>query len=157
MGDRVLEIVMHLMDHLRDNHGQLSDMDGVFSDLKGLGYTDNEISSAYSWVMDRFDSSDTSFFSQFPEKHYSSRILTNYERHLLTPEAHGFLINLLHHNLIDDEQFESILERSTMFSPKPVTLDQMRLVASAVVFRDFSEFDESGWIDTEGDPSQVIN
>ena len=157
MGDRVLEIVIHLMDHLRDNHGQMSDMDGVFSDLKGLGYTDNEISSAYSWVMERFGNTENNFFSQFPETHFSSRILTNYERHLLTPQAHGFLINLLHYNLIDDEQFESILERATMFSPRPVTVDQIRLVASAVVFRDFSEYDESGWIDIESDSPQTIN
>ncbi len=157
MGDRVLEIVIHLMDHLRANHGRMSDMDGVFSDLKGLGYTDNEISSAYSWVMERFDDAENSFFSAFPEHHYSCRILTNYERHLLTPEAHGFLINLLHHNLIDDEQFESLLERSTMFSPRPVNLDQMRIVASAVVFRDFGEFEESGWLDSESESPQAIN
>lgn len=157
MGDRVLEIVIHLMDHLRDNHGQISDMDLVFSDLKDLGYTDNEISSAYGWVMDRFDGEEHTYYSDFPSQHSSSRILTNFERHQLSPEAHGFLIKLLHHNLIDNEQFESVLERSTMFSPKPVTIDQIKMVTSTIVFRDLADFESPSWLDPKSGIPRALN
>ena len=157
MGDRVLEIVIHLMDHLRETHGQIADMDVVFSDLKGLGYTDNEISSAYCWIMDRFNGPDDTYFSAFPEKHSSNRILTNYERHQLSPEAYGFLIKLVHHELLDDEQFESVLERSAMFAPKPITLDQIKLVTSAIVFSDMTELDSGNWFDSGAETPEAVN
>lgn len=157
MGDRVLEIVVHLMDHLRDNQGQISDMEMMFTDLKGLGYTDNEISSAYCWVMDRFNGPDDAYFSDFPQKHSSSRILTNYERHQLSPEAYGFLIKLTHLDLIDDEQFEMVLERGSMFTPKPVSLEQIKLITSSIVFHDMAEFDSGGWLAPPSDNPQALN
>lgn len=157
MGDRVLEIVVHLMDHLRDNQGQISDMEMMFTDLKGLGYTDNEISSAYCWVMDRFNGPDDAYFSDFPQKHSSSRILTNYERHQLTPDAYGFLIKLTHLDLIDDEQFEMVLERGSMFTPKPVSLEQIKLITSSIIFHDLAEFDSGGWFDSPSDNPQALN
>ena len=157
MGDRVLEIVIHLMDHLRDNQGQISDMDLIFTDLKGLGYTDNEISSAYCWVMDRFNGEDDTYFSEFPDNHSSTRILTNYERHQLSPEAYGFLIKLMHHDLLDDEQFEMVLERSSMFSPKPIDLEQVKLVTSSIVFRDMVELESGNWFDSPNDIPQALN
>jgi len=157
MGDRILEIVVHLMDHIRDNQGQLSEMEGVVSELKNLGYTDNEISSAYSWLLERFEITDNTFYSQFPEQHFSTRILTNYERFQFTTDAHGFMIKLLHHGLIDDEQFESVLERGGMFTPKPVGLEQIKLIASAVVFRDLSDFDNFGWLESKAEAPSEIN
>lgn len=157
MGDRVLEIVIHLMDHLRDNRGQISDMEMMFSDLKGLGYTDNEISSAYCWVMDRFNGPDDTYFSDFPQKHSSSRILTNYERYQLSPKAYGFLIKLTHLDLLDDEQFELVLERSSMFSSKPISLEQIKLVTSTIVFHDMVDLESGGWFDTLPDNPQALN
>jgi len=157
MGDRVLEIVVHLMDHLRDNHGQISDMDLIFSDLKGLGYTDNEISSAYCWVMDRFNGPDEAYFSDFPQKHSSSRILTNYERHQLSPEAYGFLIKLTHLDLLDDEQFEMVIERSSLFAPKPISLDQIKLITSSIVFQDMTELESGGWFSPTTDNPNALN
>ena len=52
-------------------------VDLIFTDLKGLGYTDNEISSAYCWVMDRFNGEDDTYFSEFPDKHSSTRRRTD--------------------------------------------------------------------------------
>jgi uncharacterized protein Smg (DUF494 family) len=157
MGDRILEIVVHLMDHIRDNQGEFAQMEAVVSELKNLGYTDNEISSAYCWLMERFDGNDSTFYEAFPEQHFSNRILTNFERYQLSTDAYGFLIKLLHHSLIDDEQFESILERGTMFSPKPITLDQIKLISSSIVFRDLSDIDNMGWIDNRADTPRHIN
>ena len=157
MGDRILEIVVQLMDHLRDNQGEFGEMDELVLELKGLGYTDNEISSAYSWLMERYDMTVNTYYAEFPDQHHSNRILTHYERFQLTTEAYGFLIKLLNHGLIDDEQFESILERSTMFSPKPITIDQVKLVSSAVIFRDLTDIDSFAWIDSKLDLPQDIN
>jgi uncharacterized protein Smg (DUF494 family) len=145
------------MDFLNDNQGRVDEIETLFAEFRNLGYTDNEISCAYSWVMERYEETEEVYYSQFPAQHQSSRILTEFERHQLTADAHGFLIRLLHLKLIDDEQFESILERGTLFSSKPVTLEQIKLLSSAVVFRDASEFEGVTWLASRADPPQSIN
>ncbi len=152
---KILEIVVYLIDHIRENQGRLSNMDDVSSDLRSMGYTDNEISSAYCWVMDRYGSGDSVYYSDFPDEHYSSRILTHAERFQFSTEAHGFMLKLLNLGLIDDEQLEMILDRGAMIGPKPVTLDQVKLVATSFVFGDSADVDNLTWIDTDESPLQV--
>ena len=92
MRNRILEIVVYLMDHIQEHRGQIIDIEDLSANLRGLGYTENEISSAYSWLVDRFEASGDNFFSSFPEEHCSTRILTDYERYMFTPDAYGFLL-----------------------------------------------------------------
>lgn len=146
---KILEIVVYLIDHIRENQGQLSDMDDVSSDLRSMGYTDNEISSAYCWVMDRYGTSDQVYFSEFPDEHNSLRVLTGSERYQFSADAQGFLFRILNLGLIDDEQLEMILDRGTMLGPKPVNLEQIKLIASSFVFSDAADIDGFPWLSSD--------
>ncbi|MEW6051461.1 MAG: DUF494 family protein [Candidatus Zixiibacteriota bacterium] len=157
MGNRILEIVVYLMDHMRENQGMLPSVDDLSPDLRGMGYSDNEISSAYTWVMERYENSHETFYSNFPSEHSSNRVLTAYERSQLTTDAYGFLVHLLNLCVIDDEQLESILERATMFGPRLVTLDQIKMITSVVLFRDFGDVGEVSLFDPHIDPTLRIN
>jgi uncharacterized protein Smg (DUF494 family) len=157
MGSRVLEIVVYLMDHMRENQGALPAMDDLSTDLRGMGYTDTEISSAYSWVLDRFESLHETFFEQFPAEHFSNRILTQYERLQLTTEAYGYLLKLMNLRVIDDQQFESILERAVIFGARLISLDQIKMVTSAVLFNEFGDIENTSVLDTQIDPTLNVN
>ncbi|MDD5425502.1 MAG: DUF494 family protein [candidate division Zixibacteria bacterium] len=157
MRNRILEIVVYLMDHIQEHRGQIIDVEDLSAHLRSLGYTENEISSAYSWLVDRFESTSENFYSDFPEIHCSNRILTDYERFQFTPEAHGFLIKLLNQNLIDDEQFETVLERGAIFNPKPITEEQIKLIVSSVIFNDMNEFEGVLHYEINPDKSHSIN
>jgi uncharacterized protein Smg (DUF494 family) len=157
MGNRILEIVVYLMDQMRENNGGLPDVEEVLVDLRSLGYSQVEIKSAYAWVVDRFDGSAETYFTDFPIEHYSNRVLTPYERLQLPAEAFGFLIKLVNIKVIDDEQLETILERSLSYSGHPVTLDQVKAVASAVLFDEVVEPDAPSVFDAKIDPSLNIN
>lgn len=157
MGNRVLEIVVYLMDHMRQNHGALPSMDDLTPDLRGMGYSDTEISSAFSWVIDRFEHTNDAFFSQFPNEHHSNRVLTQYERLQLAPEAYGFLIKLINLNVIDDEQFESVLERAFAASAQRVEVDQVKMLTAAIVFNEFSETESLALFDPKVDPTLTVN
>lgn len=157
MGNRVLEIVVYLMDHMRQNHGALPSVDDLTPDLRKMGYSDTEITSAYSWVIDRFENTNETFFSQFPDEHHSNRVLTQYERLQLTPDAYGFLVKLINLNVIDDEQFESVLERSLSASTRYVGLDQVKLMTAAVIFNEFSEAESLALFDPKIDPTLTVN
>ncbi|MBK7141628.1 MAG: DUF494 family protein [bacterium] len=157
MGNRVLEIVVYLIDHMRENQGMLPSMDDLTPDLQSMGYSDTEISSAYSWVIDRFEHSDEPFFAQFPEEHHSNRVLTQYERLQLSPEAYGFLVKLVALSVIDDEQFETVLERAFSVSPQRVDLEQIKLVTAAVLFNELNEMESLALFDPKIDPTLTIN
>jgi len=157
MGSRVLEIVVYLMDHMRENQGALPFMDDLSGELQGLGYTDAEISSAYSWVLDRFESMHEKFFEQFPSEHFSNRVLTQYERLQLAADAYGYLLKLLNLRVIDDQQFESILERAVIFGPRLISLDQIKMLTSAVLFNEFPDGDNPTVSDAQIDPTLFVN
>jgi uncharacterized protein Smg (DUF494 family) len=157
MGNRILEIVVYLMDQMRENNGGLPDVEEVSSELRTLGYSQSEIKSAYTWVVDRFDGSSETFFTDFPIEHFSNRVLTPYERLQLPPEAFGFLIKLINLKVIDDEQLEAVLERTLNYGGRPISMDQIKAIASAVLFDEVTEPDAPSVFDSKIDPSLNIN
>ena len=141
MRNRILEIVVFLIDYMQGHNNAGSGAADVSSVLEAEGYSEDEISSAYSWLLQRYDNVPEQYFSDFPPAQSSVRVLTQSERTQLSAEAQGFLLKLLHVSLIDSEQLEMVLERASTFGPRAVDLDQMKLIASSVVFDDLDDFD----------------
>ncbi|UCD94654.1 MAG: DUF494 family protein [Candidatus Zixiibacteriota bacterium] len=142
MGNRVLEIVVFLMTHIKDHQGQLENIDDISSYLKSNGFTDNEISSAYSWVLDQMQPG-SEFLPTETQADFSFRILSEPERRNFSPDAMGYLLQLRHLGLLSDSQIELILERGTLVGPSPVDLEQMKLVVGALLFRE-PEYNDMG-------------
>lgn len=145
------------MDYMREDHVLPSESDDFSTTLRTMGYSDNEISSAYFWLMNRFDNAPEQLFSEFPAIHYSNRILSTAERARMTTDAYGFLIKLLNHSLIDTEQFEMILDRAAVFGTDPISSEQVKLVASSVVFRESDDFSGDDMDDNISNSSILIN
>ena len=156
MRNRVFEIVMMLIDYMRGDAGRLSDADDFWEALEAQGYSDDEISSAYSWLLKRFEHTPKSYFSDFPTGHTSNRILTSLERSHLAPEAHGLLIKLLNAMVISDEQFETIMGRVSVYVTQPVTLEQAKLIVSSVLFSELDEFDALALFDADGGQASYV-
>lgn len=135
MGDRVLEIVVMLMTHIRETKGQLDNLEDISDTLKNQGFTENEISSAYSWVLDQLQT-DSQLIHNLSRTNASFRILSDVERHHFLPEAFGYLLQLKHLGLLNDGQLELILERGLMMGPAPIDLEQIRMVIGTVLFHE---------------------
>ena len=157
MRNRVFEIVVFLIDYMQGNAARLSDNDDLWMTLEAQGYSEDEISSAYSWLLKRFENTPQRYFSGFPTARCSHRILTVSERSQLTTEAYGFLIKLLKTSALSDEQFEIIIDRLSAFGPKPATLDQVKLIASSVLFSELDEFSATELFDSDGDYHGFVN
>jgi uncharacterized protein Smg (DUF494 family) len=157
MRNRILEIVVFLMDYIRDDHGHQSEADDVSTALRNLGYSDQEISSAYTWFLEQFKGTPEQFFSKFPEDRSSLRVLTDVERTYVLPEAHGFLIKLRNGGVINGEQFEAIIERAIFFATEPITLEQMKIISSAVVFNETDELEGPTLLRPANGRSHLVN
>ncbi len=135
MGNRVLEIVVFLMSHIKDHQGQLENLDDVSSYLKSHGFTDNEISSAYSWVLDQIQTDDDFLVAEGQAKH-SVRILSDWDRRNFTIEAVGYLLQMRYLGLLHDSQIELILERATLLGSTPVDLEQIKMIVGSMLFKE---------------------
>jgi uncharacterized protein Smg (DUF494 family) len=145
------------MDFMRDNDEHKSAPDELSSALQNMGYSEQEITTAYTWFLDQYNGATEQYFSNFPGKHASIRVLTDTERLRISPEAYSFLIKLLNSKVISDEQLEMIIERITFFNAEPMSLDQIKLIASAVVFDDFDGFEDQAAVDLYADQANSVN
>jgi len=130
------------MSHIKDHQGQLDNLEDVSSYLKSNGFTDNEISSAYSWVLDQLQS-DSQFVLEDTQSIVSTRILTEQERRHFASDAIGYLLQLKYLGLISDALMEVILERATLMGAMPIELDQLKIIIGALLFRE-PDFIEAG-------------
>jgi uncharacterized protein Smg (DUF494 family) len=155
--DRILEIVVYLMNRLTDHQESVGSFDEMSADLRSMGFTDSEISSAYSWLLKHFEDYPESFsFSDKQAGSRSVRILSDPEKKIISPDAYGYLVQLRQLNLISAEQLEMILDRCSLYMNEPIDLNEMKLFASAALFdAGSSEYPNAVWM---GDPeSEPIN
>jgi uncharacterized protein Smg (DUF494 family) len=135
VGDRVLEIVVFLMAQIRDDKGRIDDLEEISSYLKSQGFTDKEISSAYSYILNKMQG-DAEFCYETGQESKGTRIFTESERQHFLPEAAGYIMQLKHLGLLNDEQIEQILERGAYLWPSPINLEQIKLLVDSVMFAD---------------------
>jgi uncharacterized protein Smg (DUF494 family) len=135
LGDRVLEIVVMLMSHIRETRGQLDNLEDISEALKSQGFTENEISSAYSWILDQLQT-ESQLLQNLSHNNGSFRILSEVERQHLTPSAFGYLLQLKHLGLLNDGQMELVLERGLLMGPPPISLEQIKIIVGTVLFHE---------------------
>jgi uncharacterized protein Smg (DUF494 family) len=155
--EKILEIVVYLMNRLTDIQGSISSFDEMSADLRSMGFTDSEISSAYNWLLKHFEDYPESFsLAHIETDTRAIRVLSDAERRVISPEAYGYLLQLRHLNLLSTEQMEMILDRCALFVNDPVGLSEIKILASVALFETGSaEFPYSVWV---GDPeSEPIN
>jgi len=153
--DRILEIVVYLMNQLTDQQGSINSIDEMSADLRSMGFTDSEISSAYSWLLNHFEEYPDSF-SVTDKKigNRSMRVLSEMERNIVSPEAYGYLLQLRCLKLLTAEQMEMILDRCALFVNDPIDLTEMKILASVTMFDSGSpELPHAIWVgDPENEP-----
>ncbi len=135
MRDRFLEIVVFLISQLKDNQGYIDDIEEVSAYLKNQGFADQEISSAYSWILDRLQT-NTEFFHESARSSNATRVFSEAERQHFSPDAIGYVLQLSNLGLLKEEQIESVLERGVLVWPAPVSLEQMKILIDSVMFSD---------------------
>ena len=157
MQEKILEIVVYLMNRLTEHQETLSSFDEMSADLRSMGFTDSEIASAYNWLLKHFEDYPESFsLADIETDSRAVRVLSDAERRVISADAYGYLLQLRYLNLLSTEQMEMILDRCALFVNDPVGLTEIKILASVALFETGSaEFPYSVWV---GDPeSEPIN
>jgi uncharacterized protein Smg (DUF494 family) len=107
MQERIVEIILFLVSELRANK-QLNDVD--VSLLTENGYTQAEISTAFTWLFERM-STGQELIAKEPDTRLSHRVLHEAEKMVITPEGFGYLLQCRQLGLLSNADIETIIER----------------------------------------------
>lgn len=130
MQERIVEILLYLVSELRSNK-RLSDVD--VSSLTRDGYTQSEISSAFSWLFERLSlgKSMTDVTSGASTSH---RMLNDTEKVVIESLAYGYLIQCQQLGLLNNIDIETIIERIMMAGFTTVGLPEMKSFVAGYLF-----------------------
>ncbi|MGC8594468.1 MAG: DUF494 family protein [Candidatus Kryptoniota bacterium] len=130
MQERIIDLIVYLLGKLRERN-RISKLE--VSRLAEFGYTQTEISTALSWIYDKMNAKQP-LKRMTKSEVQSYRIFHQVEKHILTKEARGFLIEMFELGLIDKFDLENIIERAMMTGSSSVGLGDIKSIAAAVLF-----------------------
>ena len=153
MEEKILEIVFYLVEHVRSHNGQIGPFRSISKDLKSRGFTDSEISSAYSWFLEELQK-EGGRIQPIEKSPASVRVLSAQEMQHFTPDAAGLLLQLLRFRLVTPAQFERIVDKSMMLGGEVIDLPVMKVIAARYVFSSGATVDLN-WFNVDG--NEAIN
>ncbi len=131
MYERIIEIIAYLMSQLQATRS----FDEInFDELSDKGYTTTEISTAFSWLIDRMEFSDQVIGNDEIAQSDSFRILNERESAIMTKEAFGYLLQMQQLGLITNEHVEMVLDRSSQTGEQSISDSEMKSIIASVIF-----------------------
>ncbi|MCI0450126.1 MAG: DUF494 domain-containing protein [Chlorobi bacterium] len=125
--EKIIEIIVFLLTEIKNNK-QLGDID--VDKLSKLGYTQNEINTAFSWVYSKLYSGEK-VFSEAQKDTKSQRFLHDVEQNVISPEAYGYLIQLKELGLLNNLDIDIIIDRAMVSSFSKIELGDMKLMIAS--------------------------
>ena len=135
MYERVIEIIVYIVNELRTDHtlNDSAEFKLLSQKLVNDGYTESEISFAFSWILEKVKI-DSIGNNQVP-LFRTHRILHDFEKLAISPGAYGYLIQLRELELIDDIEMEQIIEKALLADDNPVSIGEMKEIVSSLIFK----------------------
>lgn len=131
MYERIVEIIVYLLTELKVKN----DISKINLDRLSIdGYTDAEISTALSWIIDRIEFQDKLTPFEKPSSPLSFRILHEGEKELFTPDAWGELISMHSLGIIGNENIEALIDRSMMIGMKQIDKQTLKLFVANTIY-----------------------
>ena len=110
MERHIVEILVILLRQYSEGVIKPDEFDPLTEDLMDLGYTRQEIESAFFWFYNRVDSKKKSHGVENIETD-SFRVLHEVEKAALSPEAYGYLIELRYLGMLTLVDMDRIIEK----------------------------------------------
>jgi uncharacterized protein Smg (DUF494 family) len=131
--ERIVEILIYIMSEMQSNKG-IGEID--LGSLKDNGYTQSEISAAFSWLYDNMRLNEVGVSHEGIPVEGSRRVLHEIEKQMLSTDAQGYLIQLRELQLLNDRDLEIVIERVAISGfDKLSPAELQEIVASVLLAR----------------------
>jgi len=127
MSERIKEIIDYIMDL---EPAELGDPGSIEDELQNMGYSGFEIKQAFS-MLDL--ASDVGDRARQADPRARSRVLSEFEKHVLSVQAQGYLLNLQRLGLISEIQLGLIIDNAAYEFNPPVSFEEIKELASRLV------------------------
>ena len=135
MTERVVEILVYIMSEIRDGRPAPNHLEIISRDLQQRGYTENEISSAFSWLYERCQIDNEEIVRLAgPTLEGSFRVLHDLERIVISPEGYGYLLQLKHLGILSDAEIEQTIERAMMLGATRLSEAAIKSLVASTLF-----------------------
>lgn len=135
MNERVVEILAYIMTEMGVSQSQPDKLEIISRDLLQRGYSQHEISFAFSWLFERYNGESEELMQNTGATLTGSfRVLHEAERMVIAREAFGYLLQLKQLRLLNDIQIEFVIERAMMSGMHSVSLADIKALAAAALF-----------------------
>lgn len=131
MFERIIQIIVYVLNSLKDNQN-IESID--IKELTKLGYSEVEISTAISWLVDKADFEKIENIFDFEKSNNGIRVLHASEMALFTKDAMGELIQLHSLKVINNEQIEMILEKAMFSGIQKIDILTLRQIVAGMIF-----------------------
>lgn len=150
MQERIIEIIVYLLNELQQEL-QGRDKIDLTRELLIKGYTDGEINLAFSWIfkhlknpsLDRLDM-DINYTEQLED-------YPEFDRLVISPDAYGFLLQLIQLGVIKESDIEMFVERAVAFGKDDISVDDLKSIVATILFGMDNRSSFNGYPSFQGD------
>jgi len=140
MQEKIVEILLQLITGIKE-HKVIEESE--INRLIEKGYTQTEISAAFSWLYDKVQFGESLLTDTVEISPKSYRIFHEAEKMILSPEARGYLMQCYEMGLIDEWDMEYIVDRVVFSGFSKVTIGEIKSLVMSAIF-DFDDSDRIG-------------
>jgi uncharacterized protein Smg (DUF494 family) len=130
MRENIVDIIAYLMAELHSNHAI---NEKTVATLSNQGYSQTEISTAFSWLADRASMKEFTSVSKDGGR-YSFRILHDFEKMFVSSDVFGYLLLLQQLGILANDQLEEVIERCIATGQQPIELSDVKEIIAALLF-----------------------
>ena len=129
---RIVDILVVLMDEIKSRGMKNERMELLSTELMKRGYSEQEISTAFSWILERMVIADQEITAD-PK---SFRVLHDIEKIFISKEAFGFLLQLASIGMLSHTEIELVIEKVLMESSPSLNVEKVKTLIAEVILGD---------------------
>jgi uncharacterized protein Smg (DUF494 family) len=126
MQNNLVDLIVFLARRIR-----LGEALNEISDESLNKYDKSQISAAYSWLIQKYPQEKSTFSDPQAPFH---RVLHFAERMLISPEAYGYLLELVSIGILDHTSMENIIEKVMFQSTERIGMDRIKKLIESHLF-----------------------
>jgi len=137
MSERVMEIVVFIVNAMQPNVDDtiLGRFESLSQKLVEEGYTESEIDSAFSWLMENIDKEPIGEMHVGPSHHKQpAKSWNDFDRSILTPAAYDYMIQLRELDIIGETEVEQIVEKALMHGKQGISIPEIKALIASLIF-----------------------
>lgn len=140
MQEKIVEILLQLITGIKENKVI---EESEINRLIEKGYTQTEISAAFSWLYDKVQFGESLLTDADEISPKSYRVFHEAEKLIFSQETRGYLMQCYELGLIDEWDMEYIIDRVVFSGFSKVTLSEIKSLVMSAIF-DFDDSDRIG-------------